>query len=55
MSTKTRAYLDGIAERINQRGDGLQESDITEVKNRLGAYNRQTIRVSEYAPEIWVS
>jgi hypothetical protein len=55
MSTKTRAYLDGIAERINHRGDGLQESDITEVKIRLGAYNRQTIRVNQYSPEQWIS
>jgi hypothetical protein len=44
-SVKTVAYLDSLAERINLRGDGIQDSDITEAKKRLGAYDRVTIRV----------
>jgi hypothetical protein len=44
-SLKTLAYLDSVAERINLRGDGIQETDVTEARNWLGAYDRATIRV----------
>jgi hypothetical protein len=44
-SVQTLAYLDSLAERINRGGDGIQETDITEAKKRLGAYDGATIQV----------
>jgi hypothetical protein len=45
-SRKTQAYIDTLANRINQRGNGLQDSDIYEAKEYLKAYDYRTIKVT---------
>jgi hypothetical protein len=45
-SRKTQEYIDMLAARINERGDGLQDADIYAVKEYLNAYDYRTIKVS---------
>jgi hypothetical protein len=49
-SRKTQAYIDTLAYRINQRGNGLQDSDIYEAKEYLKAYDYRTIKVTTSSP-----
>jgi hypothetical protein len=38
-------YLDRLAATINDRGDGLQRSDLREAQEKLGNYDLETIKV----------
>jgi hypothetical protein len=38
-------YLDQLAESINNRGDGLQSSDLREAQQKLGSYDIESIKV----------
>jgi hypothetical protein len=50
-SRKTQAYyIDTLVTRINQRGNGLQDSDIYEAKEYLKAYDYRTIKVTTSSP-----
>jgi hypothetical protein len=49
-SRKTQAYIDTLATRINQRGNGLQDSDIYEAKEYLKANDYRTIKVTTSSP-----
>jgi hypothetical protein len=40
-------YLDQLAASINERGDGLQSSDLRQAQQNLGNYNLESIKVSK--------
>ena len=45
MPIGTRAYIDGLAEKISQRGNGVTDDDVWEAYQRLKGIPRETLRV----------